>query len=115
MILTSDKFKQFKNDFTLYRGEVVKGGMYSNLTKVFRPTDTTINTMWHPVSDAGDIETFGSDVKTMLRAVVYDTADIEHGDQFLIGGSFYEVIQIRVFQTHREIYVRKVARRGETS
>lgn len=113
MILTSNKFKQFKKDFTLYRGEVIRGGTYSNLTKVFRPTETVINTMWHPVSDAGDIETFGSDVKTMLRAVVYETDNIEHGDQFLIGGNFYEVIQIRVFQTHREIYVRKVARKGE--
>lgn len=109
MTLTQDKFKEFKADYQFY-GTHLEKDKYRNEQSVKNDTPRcTVNTMWHPMTDAVSVAEYGRDIASMYFAIVYDNPGIQHNDVVTLFGDDYEVVGVKHFNTHDRVDVKKKA------
>lgn len=105
--LTRGQFEEFKRDFEIY-GTHTEKDQYRNEQTIKDDTPRgTIHTMWHPITDAGSIAEYGKDISRMYYAIVYDDPGIVFGDVVEIRGEEYEVVGVKLHNTHTRVEIRR--------
>lgn len=107
MLLTQDQFEEFKKDYAVY-GTHTELDPYRNEKTIKNDSPRgTVHTMWHPMTGTVAFAEYGRDISSMLYSIVYDNPGIEYNDIIEIYGDEYEVVGIKIYNTHVRIDVKR--------
>lgn len=111
MITTRKRYSTYKNDYTVYR-KILTTDDYGAQNWTYEEGGT-VHTMFTPITNESTIKEYGLDVNDMLQAVIYEEdVSIRPYYRFYIRNTYYEVVKIEEWMTHRLITIRKVKTDG---
>jgi hypothetical protein len=106
-MLTSNKLKEFKQDYPVYRGVSVLDE-YNNEELEYKQIFILKNIMFSPVEDAFTIELYGKKEAELYVGVYYGNEDVREQDHVYIDKDVYEVVSVLKYKTHKQITIRKI-------
>lgn len=102
------KIERNREICTIYPYGIVSD-RYGNESYSYDENNTfTINVMWLPVTSQVEIAEYGERINEMLQAVLYTDETIKEQDRVLIGDTFYTLISIKKFPSHRLLLAERV-------
>ena len=107
MILTQDRFSEFKKNYEIYGTHTEKDDRMVERTVKDTEPRCTVHTMWHPMTDAVSAAEYGADISSMYYAIIYEPAQIEYNDVVTLFGEDCEVVGIKRYNTHIRIDVKR--------
>ena len=103
-----DKIEKNREICTIYPYGVVTD-RYGNESYSYDDNNTfTINVMWLPIASQVEIAEYGERINEMLQAVLYTDETINEQDRVLISDTFYTIISIKKFPSHRLLIAERV-------
>lgn len=102
------KIEQNREICTVYP-YIIVSDRYGNESYTYDENKSfTINVMWLPITSQVEIAEYGERINEMLQAVIYTDETIKEQDRVSIGDTFYTIISIKKFPSHRLLLAERV-------